>query len=96
MKVLKGFLLLAVCIGFVTGGLLWAAGGGVADVPKISTSQLRTMLGNTDVVIIDVRATHDWEGDTTKIKGAVREEPAQVAQWAAKYAKDKTIILYCA
>jgi hypothetical protein len=96
MRVLSGVLAFAVCVGIMTGSALYAAARGVADVPTISTGQLQAMLGNPDIVIIDVRSAHDWDGTTTKIKGAVREEAAQVAQWAAKYSKDKTIVLYCA
>jgi hypothetical protein len=96
MRFSTGLLAFAACVGIMTGGILWAASGGIADVPKISTDQLKSMLGNPDIAVIDVRSAHDWNGATTKIKGAVREDASQVAQWAAKYQKDKTIVLYCA
>ena len=48
------------------------------------------------MVIVDVRATGDWEGSDRKIKGAVRQDPNAVGIWAASVPKDKKIVLYCA
>ena len=83
--------LVAVSMGFV---------GGVAsaqeDVPRITKEDLKPLVGNPDVVIIDVRAKSDWEENTLMIKGAVREDPTQVASWMDKYPKDKTLVFYCA
>ena len=74
--------------------------GGVAcaqqDVPKMTKEDLKPLVGNPDVIIIDVRSKPDWEGDTLMIKGAVREDPTQVASWMDKYPKDKTLVFYCA
>jgi rhodanese-related sulfurtransferase len=54
------------------------------------------MLGNPDLVIIDVRAQKDWKESDLKIKGAVREDPETVESWANNYSKAKTIVFYCA
>jgi len=67
-----------------------------ADVPRMTKDQLKAMLGNPDLVIIDVRAQNDWTDSDSKIKGAIREDPETVKSWAEKYSKDKTIVLYCA
>ena len=53
------------------------------------------MLGNPDLVIIDVRIERDWKSSPLKIKGAVWEDFMDVEKWAQKYPKDKTIVLYC-
>ena len=66
------------------------------EVPRMSKEELRAMLDNPGVVIIDVRSSKDWEASQSKIKGAVREEPRQAKSWADKYDKDKTYVLYCA
>ena len=66
------------------------------EVPRMSKEELRAMLDNPGVVIIDVRSGKDWEASQSKIKGAVREEPRQAKSWADKYDKDKTYVLYCA
>lgn len=66
------------------------------DVPRMTKEELKTMLDNPDLIIIDVRAGTDWAGSDMKIKGAVREDPNDVKSWVDKYAKDRPIILYCA
>jgi hypothetical protein len=64
------------------------------DIPRMTKEDLKPLLGNADVVIIDVRAKPDWEKDELKIQGAVREDPTQVASWMDKYPKDKTLVFY--
>ncbi len=66
------------------------------DVPRMKKDELKAMLGNPDVVILDVRLEGDWKDDHLKIKGAIREDPESVKSWAGKYSKDKTLVLYCA
>ncbi len=66
------------------------------DVPRMKKDELKAMLGNPDVVILDVRLEGDWKDDHLKIKGAIREDPRSVKSWAVKYSKDKTLVLYCA
>ena len=66
------------------------------DAPRMTKDELKAMLGNPDLTIIDVRYGKDWTGSDMKITGAVREEPGKVKSWAAKYSKDKLIVLYCA
>ena len=66
------------------------------EVPRITKEELKTMLGNPEVVVLDVRAGSDWRASTMKIKGAVREEPDKIDSWMSKYSKDKTLIFYCA
>jgi rhodanese-related sulfurtransferase len=67
-----------------------------ADVPRMTKDELRAMLGNSDPVIIDVRAQRDWEESDLKIQGAIREDPEAVDSWANKYPKDKALVFYCA
>jgi rhodanese-related sulfurtransferase len=70
--------------------------GGADGFTVISKDQLREELTKPDVIVIDVRATHDWDSSQWKIQGAQRELPAQTKEWMGKYPKDKTIVLYCA
>ena len=67
-----------------------------ADAPRMKKDELKAMLGNPDLVILDVRSENDWKDGDSKIKGAVREDPESVNSWAEKYSKDKTLVLYCA
>lgn len=64
-------------------------------VPRISAADVEKLMDNPDVVIIDVRKNKSWWRSTTKIHGAVREDPSNVSQWIDKYSKTETLILYC-
>jgi hypothetical protein len=76
-------------------GVSWV--GGAEKVARMTKEQLKEMLGKPDVVVLDVRATGDWDKAQIKIQGAVREDPNKATKtWAEKYGKDKTIVLYCA
>jgi hypothetical protein len=77
---------------------IWAATAVALDVPRISKEELKSMLGNPELVVIDVRTFFDLKMSVKQIKGAVREDPdpTKVKSWAKKYSKEKTIILYCA
>ena len=62
---------------------------------KMTKEQLKAQLGNSDVVIIDVRVPPAWNAGKNKIKGAVREDPTTVDSWIYGYPKDKTYVFYC-
>jgi hypothetical protein len=80
--------MLAMGIGTVASG---------KEAPRITKEELKAMLGKPDLIIIDVRTISDWQRSKEKIKGAIRENPEESTKaWAAKYPKDKTIVLYCA
>jgi len=65
-------------------------------VPKMTQEQAKSMLGNPEVIFIDVRAPKDWDASGSKTKGAVREDPSNISGWADKYPKEKTLLFYCA
>lgn len=90
------FRILAVVLSFIILGILtrmaWAE-----EVARMDKEELKSMLGNPEVIIIDLRLAHDWGTSKVKIQGAVREDPdGNVKSWAEKYSKDKTFVLYCA
>lgn len=66
------------------------------EAPRMTKEELMAMLGNPDLIIIDVRYGKDWTESDVKIKGAVREDPEAFDSWAKKYPKDKTLVFYCA
>jgi rhodanese-related sulfurtransferase len=66
-----------------------------ADAPRMTTEELKAILGNPDLTILDLRLGNAWTESDLKIKGAVREDPENIGPWANKYAKDKTLVLYC-
>lgn len=65
------------------------------SVPRMTINELKGKLGSPDLVVIDVRKADDWAESATKIKGAVRENPYNLASWLGKYPETKTIVLYC-
>ncbi len=67
-----------------------------AQTAWISKDGLKAQLGNPDLIVIDVRAAHDWDGSHWKIKGAAREDGLKFDSWKDKYPKDKIVVLYCA
>jgi hypothetical protein len=64
--------------------------------PRITKEELKSMLGDAKLVIVDVRRTKDWNASEYKIKDAVRvdPDPRKVDSWVSSYAKDKTIVVY--
>lgn len=66
------------------------------DIPRMSIEQLQGMLGNPDVVVLDVRTAKDWDSGKTKITGALRMNPGDVETWAKDLDTSKTYVLYCA
>jgi hypothetical protein len=67
-----------------------------ANAPRLNQETLKGWLSDPQVLILDVRAPHDWQSSDQKIKGAVRVNPNDVKTWAAMLPKDKKIVLYCA
>jgi rhodanese-related sulfurtransferase len=69
---------------------------GAEGITMIDKDQLKEELTKPDVIVIDVRAPHDWDSSEWKIQGARRQSPAEANKWMGEYPKDKTIVLYCA
>ena len=89
-KLLWGCLVIFLGMGMFVSQLL------SADAPRMSTDELKALLGNPDLTLLDVRAGSDWKDGDLKIQGAIREEPGQINSWSKKYSKEKIIVLYCA
>ena len=86
------FLLTSLILSIVT---LFSLGGcSYPGYEKISVDTLNNQLDNPDITIIDVRQERDWKKSELKIKGAIRENPNNVASWAGKYATDRRIVVY--
>jgi hypothetical protein len=86
--------LLAVAI--VATLFAWQAIGmaaGTEEIPRMTKEELKPLLGSPEVVVLDVRL--EGGNATTKIAGAVYENPEKVADWSFKYPKENRIVLYC-
>lgn len=89
---------LSVIILFLLCGLAQTepAMGKDIEAPRIMKEQLLSMMGNPDVVILDVRESESYKDSQWKIKGALREDPTKdVKTWAKKYPQESTLVFYC-
>jgi len=72
----------------------WAMGGS-DNIPRMTKEELKPLVGNPDVLILDVRLPDEWKAAKDKIQGALREDPKQIQSWADQLPKDKTLVFYC-
>ena len=70
----------------------WSCGSGEKP-PLLDRETIKSWLSKPEVIILDVRAPKDWNPSDKKIKGAVRQDPDEVATWAANLPKNQPIIL---
>lgn len=95
MKLLrKKTLLTALIFGAVF--TLLASTGIAATADKMTKEELKKVMNEDTVLILDVRAGRDWGSSEFKIKGAKRAAPKDFNSWSNKYPKDHTLVLYCA
>ena len=88
---MKRILLLLSLFLFVGATLLIAA-----DVPTMNKDELKAQLDSKQLVLLDVRSGRDWSSSEFKIQGAIRASGNKIAEWSKHYAKDQTLLLYCA
>lgn len=86
---IKSIALSLVLVGLIIIPAL-AAGG----ISRISKENLKEKLGNSDVIILDVRTSKDWQKSELKIKGAIRRRPKLFDSWANDFPRGKVIVLY--
>lgn len=91
----KGILVAAIAMALAMAAF-FVTPAAAQDAKRMSIEELKGLLGNPGVMILDVRSSADWKLSKVKIKGAVREDPEKVDAWMSKYPKDKTLVFYCA
>ena len=89
------FCMILLCLGSVSMGFLHGVVYAQDTVPRMTKEELKPLIGDPNVIVIDVRAQGDWDKDTLMIQGAIREDPMKVPSWIDKYPKDKTYVFYC-
>lgn len=67
-----------------------------AGVQLMQKEELKPLIGSENVVVLDVRTGRDWSSSEFKIQGAVRAPSSKFGEWKDNFAKDKTLVLYCA
>jgi rhodanese-related sulfurtransferase len=75
--------------------VVFAATGCMADAPRITKEEVKTLLGDPGVIILDARTGGSWADSASKIMGAIRVDPSDVDAWAGTIPRDKKIIIYC-
>ena len=80
-------------------GIFWgcatAPESPMANVPKMKKEELKARLNNLDLYIVDVRLNRHLKRSPHKIKGAIIENPGDIAKWWPRYRNAKTIVVYC-
>jgi rhodanese-related sulfurtransferase len=87
-----------ICLAITAAFLILAPSSVVfgEKVTLITKEELKPIMGNADVAIIDVRRGRDWTSSEFKIKGAVYGDPKKIAEWNKQFSKDTKLVLYCA
>ena len=67
-----------------------------SDIQRISTEELNSKLGQSDLAVVDVRTGGDWNKSDKMIVSAIRSDANDIRPLLSKLAKDQTIVLYCA
>ncbi len=65
-------------------------------IPLMTKEELKPIMDDADVAIIDVRKGRDWTSSEFKIKGAIHGDPGKIDEWNKQYTKDTKLVLYCA
>jgi len=87
-----------ICLAIIAAFLVLAPSSVVfgEKVPLITKEELKPIMGNADVAVIDVRKGRDWTSSEFKIKGAVYGDPKKITEWNKQFTKDTKLVLYCA
>ncbi len=95
MPIKQSWTIIVFLVAFVLTGCLQNLALDV-KVPRMTKEELKLLLGNPEVIILDVRVAAEWKRGPLKIKGAGREDPEKDDKSrASKYPKDKTLVFYC-
>jgi len=90
------WLAIVLIAGFVAAGIAMSAVTSVDKAPRMTAEQLKSMMGNPGVIILESRIDSEWKESPAKIKGAVRLNPSSAKAMMDKIPKDKTLVFYCA
>lgn len=87
---------MAAAVLFLIAALPVGAAFNTENVPRMSKEELRPLIGNPGVVILDVRQPVDYDKSNGKIQGAVRVNPKEkIGDLMDKIPKDTTLVFYC-
>ncbi len=90
----KFLTILSIGLSLALVGLIIISVFAAEDVSRISKEKLKELLGNPNVIILDVRHSENWQESEFKIKGAIRRRPKFFDSWANEFPRDKMLFLY--
>jgi hypothetical protein len=64
------------------------------EIPRMTKEELKEMLVDPDVILLDVRPEQQWKQSKRMLPGAIHENCDDIESWVNKYPKDKTLVLY--
>ena len=67
-----------------------------ADVPGVGVEEVRTMLAEGAVQLVDTRPRHFVSRQWEIAEGVVWRDPERVGEWMGELSKEKPVIVYCA
>ncbi len=94
MKKDKFLTIKSIALSLALVGLIIISALAADSIPKISKEKLKEMLDNSDVIILDVRDSENWQKSEFKIKGAIRRIPKFFDTWVNEFPRDKRLFLY--
>ena len=94
MKKDKFLAIKSIVLSMTLVGLTMISVFAAENVPRISKEILKELLGNPNVIILDVRNSENWQESEFKIKGAIRRRPKLFDAWANEFPPDKVLVLY--
>jgi len=94
MKKDKFLAIKSIVLSLALVGLTMISVFAAENVPRISKEILKELLGNPNVIILDVRNSENWQESEFKIKGAIRRRPKLFDAWANGFPRDKVLVLY--
>ena len=94
MKKDKFLAIKSIVLSLALVGLTMISVFAAENVPRISKEILKELLGNPNVIILDVRNSENWQESEFKIKGAIRRRPIFFDAWANGFPPDKVLVLY--
>lgn len=62
----------------------------------ITPNDLKPLVANKAVTVLDVRRQNDFQADSVTLPGAQWMNPEQMAEWGKRLPKDREVVIYCA
>ena len=61
----------------------------------IKPLELKPLVENRSIVVLDVRRKSDYDSDKARLPGAQWRDPEKIAEWSASLPKDSDVVIYC-